>query len=160
MAGLARGQSRGVGLLDTQGIFYERDDVLTVSLHADPLRFYPFFWGYNNEPGAGPGRGFNLNLPLTRGSNDEAFVAALNIASKRIKSYAPAALVISLGLDAFEGYPFAGLAITTDGFRQMGAFIGAEMSMPTLIVQEGGYLCDELGANLTAFLLGFENGIG
>ena len=141
----------------TQGIFYHRDDVLTVSLHADPIRFYPFFWGYANEKGQDRGQGFNLNLPLARGSGDEDFLSALDIALDRIRSEKPAALVIALGLDGFEGDPFAGLAVSTAGFRQMGARIAAALSLPTVIVQEGGYLCDDLGANLTAFLTGFEN---
>jgi acetoin utilization deacetylase AcuC-like enzyme len=141
----------------TQGIFYERDDVLTVSIHADPIRFYPFFWGNADEQGKGTGRGFNLNLPLPRGSGDEVFLASLDIALERIKVYQPAALVIALGLDAFEGDPFGGLAVSTAGFNRIGGRIGAELELPTLIVQEGGYLCDELGTNLTAFLRGFEN---
>ena len=140
----------------TQGIFFERDDVLTVSLHADPVRFYPFFWGYSDEQGKGQGHGYNLNLPLARGSGDGAFLAALELALKRIKSYQPEALVIALGLDAFEGDPFGGLAITTHGFRKIGACIADALPLPTLMVQEGGYLCDELGANLKSFLTGFD----
>ncbi|WP_292140260.1 histone deacetylase family protein, partial [Mesorhizobium sp.] len=58
----------------TQGIFYARPDVLTVSLHADPVRFYPFFWGYADERGEGAGLGYNLNLPLPRKSGDAAFL--------------------------------------------------------------------------------------
>jgi acetoin utilization deacetylase AcuC-like enzyme len=50
----------------TQGIFYSRNDVLTVSIHADPVRFYPFF-----ERGEGTGLGYNLNLPLPRKTGDE-----------------------------------------------------------------------------------------
>jgi acetoin utilization deacetylase AcuC-like enzyme len=141
----------------TQGIFYQRDDVLTVSIHADPIRFYPFFWGYADELGQGPGQGFNLNLPLPRDSDDEAFLASLNLALDRIKAYGPAALVIALGLDAFKGDPFGGLALSTGGYRRIGALISATLDLPALIVQEGGYICDELGANLTAFLRGFQN---
>ena len=48
----------------TQGIFYGRSDVLTVSLHADPVRFYPFFWGHADERGESLGLGYNYNLPL------------------------------------------------------------------------------------------------
>ena len=55
----------------TQGIFYARPDVLTVSLHADPARFYPFFWGHADERGEGAGLGYNLNLPLPRKSGDD-----------------------------------------------------------------------------------------
>jgi len=138
----------------TQGIFYDRADVLTVSLHADPVRFYPFFWGHADERGEGSGLGYNLNLPLPRGTADAEYLPMLDAALKRIEAFAPDALVIALGLDAYEGDPFAGLGITTDGFARIGERIGG-MAMPTVLVQEGGYLSDELGDNLVAFLSGF-----
>ena len=138
----------------TQGIFYARSDVLTVSIHADPVRFYPFFWGHADERGDGPGLGYNLNLPLPRKTGDDGFMAALDAGISRIRSYAPDALVVALGLDAFEGDPFGGLSVTTDGFARIAETI-AGLRLPTVIVQEGGYLCDELGANLTSFLGGW-----
>ncbi|MFA7413927.1 MAG: histone deacetylase family protein [Rhizobium sp.] len=139
----------------TQGIFYARPDVLTISLHADPVRFYPFFWGHADERGEGPGLGYNLNLPLPRKSGDVEFLAALDAAFKRIHAFAPEALVVALGLDPFEGDPFGGLSVTTPGFSRIGEAI-AKLGLPTVIVQEGGYLCDALADNLTAFLTGFE----
>jgi len=139
----------------TQGIFYARPDVLTISLHADPVRFYPFFWGHADERGEGPGLGYNLNLPLPRKSGDEEFLAALDTAFKRMHAFAPEALVVALGLDPFEGDPFGGLSVTTPGFSRIGEAI-AKLGLPTVIVQEGGYLCDALSDNLTAFLTGFE----
>lgn len=138
----------------TQGIFYTRSDVLTVSLHADPVRFYPFFWGHADERGEGPGLGYNFNLPLPRKSADAAFLEALEVAFQRIRAFSPDALVVALGLDAFEGDPFGGLSVTTPGFSRIGEAI-AKLRLPTIIVQEGGYLCDALGDNLTAFLTGF-----
>ena len=141
----------------TQGIFYGRGDVLTVSIHADPVRFYPFFWGHASERGEGAGLGCNLNLPLPRGSGDEPFLAALDVAIGRIRAFAPGALVVALGLDAFEGDPFGGLTVSTGGFARIGARC-AGIGLPTAIVQEGGYLCDALGDNLTAFLTGFREG--
>ena len=62
--------------------------------------------------------------------------------------------MVALGLDAYEGDPFRGLAITTTGFGRIGKQIAA-LDLPTVIVQEGGYLCDALGDNLAAFLGGF-----
>ena len=138
----------------TQDIFYARPDVLTVSVHADPVRFYPFFWGHADERGEGPGLGYNLNLPLPRKSGDDEFMATLDAAFKRIHAYAPDALVVALGLDAFEGDPFGGLSVTTPGFARMAEAI-AKLGLPTVIVQEGGYLCDALSDNLTSFLIGF-----
>jgi len=157
-----RGRASRVAILDvdlhhgngTQGIFYARSDVLTVSIHADPVRFYPFFWGHAGERGEGAGLGYNLNLPLERKSGDAAFIDALEAAKKRITAFAPEVLVVALGLDAFEGDPFGGLSVTTPGFARIGEAIAA-LKLPTVIVQEGGYLCDALGDNLTSFLNGF-----
>jgi acetoin utilization deacetylase AcuC-like enzyme len=139
----------------TQGIFYHRKDVLTVSLHADPERFYPFFWGHAQERGVGEGLGYNLNLPLARGTPDDAYLEALKIALQRINAFGADVVVVALGLDAFIGDPFKGFAITESGFSRIGAAI-AKAGLPCLFVQEGGYLCDELGANLTSVLRGFE----
>jgi acetoin utilization deacetylase AcuC-like enzyme len=93
----------------TQGIFYERADVLTVSIHADPANYYPYFWGYAHEIGEGAGKGFNLNLPQPLGSPDAPWLAAGDQALARIAEFAPTALVVALGLDASESDPLQGL---------------------------------------------------
>lgn len=139
----------------TQSIFYDRDDVMTVSIHADPVRFYPFFWGAANERGSGQGEGYNLNLPLPRGSGDDDYLATLDKALMKISAFAPGALVVALGLDAFAGDPFAGLALTTDGFGRV-ASQAASLDLPTVLVQEGGYPCEQLGDNLSAVLQAFR----
>ncbi|CCV13379.1 hypothetical protein MESS4_550052 [Mesorhizobium sp. STM 4661] len=72
----------------------------------------------------------------------------------RSRAFAPEALVVALGLGAFEGDPFGGLSVTTPGFSRIGEAI-ARLGLPTVIVQERDYLCEELGDNLTAFLTGF-----
>jgi len=127
----------------TQGIFYERGDVLTVSIHADPASFYPFVWGYAHERGAGAGLGANLNIPLPIGTGDDGYLRAFGAAQAMIEAFAPGALVVALGLDASEHDPLAGLAVTTDGFRRIGQAI-ARLGLPTVLVQEGGYLSDIL----------------
>ena len=159
-----RKQADRVAILDvdlhhgngTQGVFYRRADVLTVSIHADPVRFYPFFWGYADERGEGAGLGSNYNLPLARKSGDDVFLEALGASISRIEAFAPDALVVALGLDAFEGDPFGGLSVSTPGFARIGEAI-ARLSLPTVIVQEGGYLCDALSDNLVSFLTGFAS---
>lgn len=143
----------------TQGCFYHRPDVLTVSLHADPVRFYPFFWGHACERGEGEGTGCNLNLPLPRGTGTADYLRALEQAFERIRAFDPQVLVVALGLDAHESDPLKGLALTTEGFSAVGAAI-AGLALPTLLVQEGGYLQDALGDNLASFLRGFEGGAG
>jgi Histone deacetylase domain len=92
----------------TQGIFYERSDVLTVSIHADPAFYYPYVWGYAHERGEGAGLGANLNIPLPLGTKDDGYLAALEVAQKTIRAFAPGALVVALGLDASEHDPLAG----------------------------------------------------
>ena len=104
------------------------------------------------------GKGCNLNLPLPRGSGDQEFQQALALGLDRIQAFSPGALVIALGLDAFAGDPFGGLSLSTRGFRDMAAMIKRRLNLPTLMVQEGGYLCDELGENLSQFLHGFQDG--
>jgi acetoin utilization deacetylase AcuC-like enzyme len=139
----------------TQGLFEARGDVLTVSIHADPARFYPFFWGHAQERGTGAGRGANLNLPLPRGTGDDAYLRALDTALARIDAFGCDALVVALGLDAHERDPFQGLAVTTAGFGRITRAI-AGAGPPVLYVQEGGYLSDDLGPNLAAALEGAQ----
>lgn len=140
----------------TQGIFYARDDVLTVSIHADPDRFYPFFWGHAQERGEGRGLGYNLNLPLARGTDDDGFLKALDVALERVALFGADVLVVALGLDASIDDPFQGLAVTQEGFARIGAAL-AGLKIPVLFVQEGGYLCDSLGENLTRCLVGYQS---
>ena len=137
----------------TQGIFYGRGDVLTVSIHGDPARFYPFFWGHAQERGEGAGLGANLNLPLPRGTDDAGFLSALDQALERIRSFGSDVIVVALGLDAHVDDPFREFAVTTPGFTRMAQTI-TQSGLPLLLVQEGGYVSDALGQNLTAFLNG------
>jgi acetoin utilization deacetylase AcuC-like enzyme len=139
----------------TQIIFYQRDDVVTVSIHADPSSFMPYFAGYAEETGAGAGQGFNLNLPLPHGSGDAVYLAAIDRAIEFTQGHGIGALVIALGLDASEHDPIGALKVTTAGFQEAGARLG-QTRLPVALIQEGGYLSDILGMNLVAFLGGFE----
>jgi len=139
----------------TQAIFYQRADVYTLSLHADPGDYYPFFWGHAQERGEGAGEGYNLNLPLPIGTGDEDYLRALQGLLRPLQQFAPEALVVALGLDTYAGDPLRGMAISTPGFARIGELLGA-LALPTVLIQEGGYPCPELGANLVSFLRGFE----
>ncbi|SDY30836.1 histone deacetylase family protein [Citreimonas salinaria] len=138
----------------TQGIFYARGDVLTLSIHADPARFYPFYWGHSHERGEGAGIGANLNLPLARGTGDEGFLAALDSGLERVADFGADVIVVALGLDASIDDPFHGLAVTQEGFARIGAAF-REAGPRVLFVQEGGYVSDTLGVNLTRVLGGY-----
>ena len=127
-----------------------------MSIHADPSNYFPFFTGYPDETGSGPGEGFNLNIPLAHGLGDEAFIAAIERGLARIEEFAPTALVLALGLDASEHDPIGALKVTTAGFALAARTI-ADAGLPTAIIQEGGYLCDALPNNLAAFLQAFDD---
>jgi acetoin utilization deacetylase AcuC-like enzyme len=155
---------RRTGILDidvhhgngTEAIFYDRADVLTVSIHADPKRFYPFFWGHAGEQGRGDGEGFNLNVPLPRGTRMDGYRAALDTALRRIADFAPQVLVLASGLDISVDDPFKGFAIETAEFRLIGKAI-AQLKLPILAVQEGGYPSPTLGANLISLIEGLAS---
>ena len=138
----------------TQDIFYDRADVLTVSVHADPDAFYPFYLGHAPEIGRGAGQGFNLNLPLPLGSGNAPWLQAIDRALQRIRDFAPGALVLALGLDAHENDPFKGLCVTTPAFGDAARMIRA-LTLPTVIVQEGGYLSEDLTLNIASHLRGW-----
>jgi len=127
---------------------------LTVSIHADPTDYYPFFTGFADETGTGNGDGYNLNLPLPRTTTDKAWLAALDTALARINDFKTGALVLSLGLDTHEDDPLMGMKVSWDGLRHAGEKIAAA-GYPTVIVQEGGYLTPSLTNSLTSFLSGF-----
>lgn len=141
----------------TQDIFYARDDVLFVSIHADPARQYPYFIGARDERGAGRGLGFNVNYPLGAGTTDDAYLGVLESACEDVARFAPDVLVVSLGVDTFGGDPLGDFALTTGAFPRIGARI-AQLGRPTLFVMEGGYAVDALGRNVTGVLAGFEAG--
>jgi acetoin utilization deacetylase AcuC-like enzyme len=139
----------------TQQIFYERGDVLFVSIHGDPAREYPFFAGYADERGAGEGQGANLNLPLEAGVTNGRYLEVLEHALAAIAEFAPRFLVLSAGFDTFGGDPIGDFALTADAFPHIGRRIAA-LGLPTLVVQEGGYAIAALGENAAGLLRGLS----
>ncbi len=138
----------------TQDIFYDRGDILVVSIHADPVRDYPFFWGHADEKGQGEGEGANLNLPLPRGTGIGEYRPALDEALERIAGFGADLLVCSYGADTFGGDPISHFTLDTPDYPLVARQI-ASLDLPTLLVMEGGYAVDSLGANVAAFLSGF-----
>ena len=159
-AGLAR-----VAILDvdfhhgngTQDIFYDRDDVLFISLHGEPQQAFPYFLGYAPETGTGAGEGFTLNLPMPVGTPYGVWQKALGTALDRVAAFAPDALIVSLGVDTFENDPISFFKLRSADFLTMGADI-AQAGLPTLFVMEGGYDIDEIGVNTVNVLEGFAKG--
>jgi len=141
----------------TQAIFYAREEVQFVSLHADPADEYPYFLGYADETGEGAGEGTTLNLPLAWGTAWATYAPALDRACEAIDRFAPEALVVSLGCDTYKEDPISRFRLETEDFAAMGARI-ARLGRPTLVVMEGGYAVDALGVNVVAFLKGLAGG--
>ena len=138
----------------TQTIFYDRADVFFASLHGDPAVEYPFFLGHADETGAGDGLGANLNLPLPWGTSAAQYLAALAVALARIAAFGAQALVVSLGVDTFEGDPISHFALGSPDFTTLGRRIAA-LGLPTLFVMEGGYAVEDIGGNVVNVLSGF-----
>ncbi|MEP7296698.1 MAG: histone deacetylase family protein [Burkholderiales bacterium] len=139
----------------TQSIFYARDDVLTVSIHGDPRTEYPFFLGHADECGEGAGEGFNLNLPLPRGTGFPQWRAALHTGLDAIRSFGAQALVVPLGVDTFEGDPISGFTLRSADYLQIGQDLAAA-GLPTVFVFEGGYAVAEVGVNAVNVIEGFS----
>ncbi|WP_339804940.1 histone deacetylase family protein [uncultured Marinobacter sp.] len=150
-----------VAILDTdmhhgqgiQEIFYDRSDVLYVSIHGDPTNFYPVVTGFENERGEGDGEGYNINMPMPHGSTEEHFFAKLEEAMSAIKLYDPDVLVLALGFDIYKDDPQAKVAVTSEGFNRLGKRI-SKAGLPTLVIQEGGYDLDTLSLNVQEFFKG------
>jgi acetoin utilization deacetylase AcuC-like enzyme len=136
-----------------QEIFYDRDDVLYVSIHGDPTNFYPVVAGFEDERGTGRGEGFNLNLPMPHGSPESVFLERLEQAREAIRDARPDALVFALGFDVYKDDPQSLVAVTGDGFERLGRAV-AELGLPTVYVQEGGYHVETLATNARRFFEG------
>jgi acetoin utilization deacetylase AcuC-like enzyme len=138
----------------TQDIFYDRADVLYVSLHGEPADAFPYFSGYADETGIGAGAGFNLNLPLPQGTEFAVWQEALRSALLRIREFRADILVVSLGVDTFEADPISFFRLRCEDFLTYGRMIG-DCALPTLFVLEGGYAVGEIGINVVNVLTGF-----
>ena len=139
----------------TQDIFYDRDDVLTISIHADPDFEYPSYIGFADERGRGRGFGYHQNFPLPEGTDDTSYLSSLDDAIDGIRKFKPAYLVVSAGMDVYADDPLGTIKVTTDGIGEIGKRI-ASLDLPTVVVMEGGYANEALGRNILAFLGGLK----
>ncbi len=140
-----------------QQIFYERADVLTISIHGHPSFAYPYFSGFREEKGAGSGYGFNNNFPLKEEINGDEYRETLTKAITIIRKFKPDYVIIALGLDTAKGDPTGTWLLSARDFYLNGNMV-ANLKLPTLIVQEGGYRNRFLGINARSFFRGFYEG--
>jgi acetoin utilization deacetylase AcuC-like enzyme len=156
--------ARRVAILDvdfhhgngTQDIFYDRKDVLFISLHGAPEDAYPHFLGYKDERGKGRGEGFNINYPMPRGTSFTRWNEALRDSFRHIRRFKPDALVVSLGVDTYKDDPISFFKLASGDFTTYGAAI-AKLKLPSLFVMEGGYAIEAIGTNTVNVLEGFLN---
>jgi acetoin utilization deacetylase AcuC-like enzyme len=142
----------------TQEIFYARGDVFYGSAHVDPAHgWFPHFVGFADERGAGDGAGANRNLPLPPGADDEEWLRAVSELADEATAWEADALVVSMGVDGAAADPNSPFELTPAGYAALGATLGG-MRVPTVLVQEGGYVLDTLGDLVLAVLSGFEEG--
>lgn len=137
----------------TQEIFYDRNDVLYVSVHGDPTNFYPVVAGFEDETGSGEGLGFNLNLPMPHGSTETFFFAQVTRALEAVERFKPDALVFSHGFDIYKDDPQSKVGVTTEGFGELGKAV-ASLGLPTVVIQEGGYDLASMPDNTVSFFSG------
>jgi acetoin utilization deacetylase AcuC-like enzyme len=141
----------------TQNIFYQRPDVLTVSIHGHPSFAYPYFSGFADEKGDGAGKGFNINIPLPENVDGQRYCQVLSEAVRRIARFRPQFLIVPLGLDTAKEDPTGSWNLEADDFEAVGRMVGA-LRLPTLVVQEGGYDTRVLGINARRFFSGLWAG--
>jgi acetoin utilization deacetylase AcuC-like enzyme len=139
----------------TQHLFYDRPDVLTVSVHGDPAGLFPYFSGFADETGTGPGLGFTRNLPLPPGTDVSGYRPALETALEVVGRHRPAFVVVSFGADAHEADPIGGFRLPTAYYTALGAAV-RQLGLPAVVVQEGGYNLDVLGECVAGFLGALE----
>ncbi|WP_273429809.1 histone deacetylase family protein [Marinobacter sp.] len=150
-----------IAILDTdmhhgqgiQEIFYDRSDVLYISIHGDPTNFYPVVTGFENERGEGDGFGYNINMPMPHGASEDDFFDKLDESLAALKLYQPDVLVLALGFDIYQNDPQAKVSVTSEGFCRLSSHI-RQLGLPTLVVQEGGYDLETLSENVQQFFKG------
>ena len=142
----------------TQDIFYNRNDILTVSIHGHPNFAYPYFSGFSDEVGHGAGHGFNHNYCLQENAGAETYLATLEKALRVIDKFAPMFFVVSLGFDTMKGDPTGSFGLKPETMKKIGIALGS-MNLPTLVVQEGGYSLKNLKTGSTALFNGLADAV-
>jgi acetoin utilization protein AcuC len=118
--------------------FYNRSDVMTISLHQNPRTLFPGT-GFENEIGRGIGKGYCVNIPMPIGTYDEAYLLAIkSVVLPLIGAFKPDVFVFELGADALAGDPLANLRLTNNVYSDIIHYLLA-FKKPILMTGGGGY---------------------
>jgi acetoin utilization protein AcuC len=118
--------------------FYDRSDVMTISLHENPRLLFPGT-GFENEIGKGQGKGYCVNVPLPIGTYDKAYMKAFDaVARPLIEAFKSDVIVIQLGADALAGDPLAHLYLTNNVYVDIVNYL-LSLGRPVLATGGGGY---------------------
>ncbi|MBN1125225.1 MAG: acetoin utilization protein AcuC [Sedimentisphaerales bacterium] len=145
---LAKGNKRVVFLdIDVhhtdgvQAAFYDRNDVMTISLHQDGRTLFPGT-GFVEEIGEGEGKGYAINIPLPMGTYDEAYLRAVRqVVLPLIHAFGPDVLALEIGADTLSGDPLANLSLTNNVIADVIGLLRA-FGKPILATGGGGYHVD------------------
>ena len=144
----------------TQDIFWSDPATLFISLHQWPL--YPGS-GWLDEVGAGDGRGFTVNLPMSPGSGDREHLEAMDrIVEPLIEAYRPELLIVSAGQDGHAADQLASQMITAEGYMllaERSAVMADRLGIGLVALHEGGYNLEtlpQLDHSVLAGLGGYE----
>ncbi|MEL6169137.1 MAG: class II histone deacetylase [Pseudomonadota bacterium] len=126
----------------TEAIFYDRADVLTISLHQE--RNYPTDTGDVADLGTGPGHGRNLNIPLPPGTGHVGYLEAVDrLVAPALEWFEPEAIIVAAGYDAAAFDPLGRMLATAETFRAMTLRLkdlaGTLCDGRLVLVHEGGY---------------------
>jgi len=133
----------------TQDIVLRQENMLYVSIHGHPDSAYPYLTGYEDE-----NCDKVLNFPLKGNISNQEYLVVLKKAIEEIKKFSPDYFIVSFGVDTheYENEDLGTFRLTTDFYKVMAETLRKELTMPTLILMEGGYKISVLGANVTNFL--------
>jgi acetoin utilization protein AcuC len=121
-----------------QDAYYRDDRVLVVSLHESGKTLYPWS-GFETEIGEDIGRGFTVNVPLPKGTDDEAYTRVFDrVVVRAVEAFQPTVVVGVIGADTHRNDPLAGLALTNNGMVAVMERI-RDFAHQLLLLGAGGY---------------------
>ena len=140
----------------TAEIFRRREDVLVANIHQSGL--FPGT-GALTDTGSGEGRGYTVNIPVPKGSDEEVWVSVLEHVIVPIGlEFRPGLVLVSAGFDAHRDDPLGGCRLDAGSFAQMACHVrdlAAEVGAPVGAVLEGGYATNALAASAVATIAAF-----